>query len=160
MDRRLLLSFIGLAPLTLAAANIPTFYNPLVANLIKRWKKDKEYTLAVFDTMPEDAIEYTPKEEQMTFAQHFMHLGLINNFYMGILVDTKTYKDFNALIQAAFLLERPDPINLFQPDTLQQRDAKVNKAMVATYIADTFDYVISSLENVSDIACLQKVKIR
>ncbi len=149
MQRRLLLGLIGLSPLALIASKIPT-HNPMMDILIKRWKKSKEYTMAVFDAMPEDQLEYAPSEEQMTFAQHFMHLGLINNFYIGILVDSKTYPDFNALIQAKFLLPRPDPINLFQPDHLLERDSETNKVMVSKYIADTFDYVISSLVNLSD----------
>ena len=140
---------IGLAPLTLISSKIPTS-NSIVAILIKRWKSAKAYTLAVLDAMPEANIEYRPSEDQMSFAQHFMHLGLINNFYLGILTDTKTYPDFYALIEAEFLVERPDPINLFQPDVLRKRDAEANKALVSKYVGDTFDYVISSLENLSD----------
>ena len=98
MHRRLILSLIGLAPLTLFSSKIPTIDSTIVDNLVKRWKKSKAYTLAVFEAMPEDTIEYSPSTEQMSFAQHFMHLGLINNFYMGILTDSKTYKDFDALI--------------------------------------------------------------
>ena len=149
MNRRLILSLIGLSPLALISSKIPT-ENPIVDNLIKRWKKSKAYTMAVLDAMPEDNIEYAPSEEQMSFIQHFMHLGLINNFYIGILIDSKTYKDFNALIAAKFLIERPDQINLFQPDHLEKRDSKTNKALVSKYIVDTFDYVISSLDKVSD----------
>lgn len=149
MNRRLILSLIGLAPLTLISSKIPT-YDSIVDNLIKRWKKSKEYTMAVFEAMPEDNIENSPSDEQMSFAQHFMHLGLINNFYIGILIDSKTYKDFDALIEAKFLIARPDQINLFQPDYLKKRDLKTNKALVSKYIADTFDYVISSLDKVSD----------
>lgn len=121
MNRRLILSLIGLSPLALISSKIPT-NDPIVANLIKRWKKSKEYTLAVFEAMPEDTIEYAPSESQMSFAQHFMHLGLINNFYFGIVIDSKTYKDFDALIEAKFLIARPDQINLFQPDYLKKRD--------------------------------------
>ncbi len=149
MKRRLLLSAIGLSPLALISSKIPV-NNPIVENLIKRWESSKEYTMAVFEAMPEDTLEYAPSKEQMTFVQHFMHLGLINNFYMGILTDAKTYKDFPALIKAEFLIPRPDPINLFQPDYLEERDPKVNKELIAAYVASTFDYVISSLRTVND----------
>lgn len=149
MDRRVLLSLIGLSPLALMASKIPVD-DPIVENLIKRWKKSKNYTMAVFEAMPEDKLEYTPVGEQMSFAQHFMHLGLINNFYMGILMDSKTYPDFDALIKAKFLIERPDPISLFQQDYLTKRDPKTNKALVSHYVVATFDYVISSLAKVND----------
>lgn len=149
MKRRLILSLIGLAPLALISSKIPV-NNSIVDILIKRWKKSKEYAMAVLEAMPEDNIEYVPSEDQMSFAQHFMHMGLINNFYIGILVDSKTYPDFDALIKAEFLISRPDELNLFQPDFLTKRDSKTNKALVAKYVSDTFDYVISSLDDVSD----------
>ena len=50
--------------------------------------------MAVFEAMPEDDIEYSPSEDQMSFAQHFMHLGLINNFYIGILSDFQDLQRF------------------------------------------------------------------
>ncbi|MEM9001745.1 MAG: DinB family protein [Bacteroidota bacterium] len=149
MNRRLLLSLIGLGPLALISSKIQP-YNPIVANLIKRWESAKTYTMAVFNAMPEDDIEFAPTTDQMSFAQHFMHLGFINVTYIGILVDAKTYTDFYALMEAKFLIQPPDDINLFQPDRLTTRDAKTNKTLVSKYIADTFDYVISSLASVSD----------
>ncbi|MEP3210824.1 MAG: DinB family protein [Maribacter sp.] len=154
MNRRLILSLIGLSPLTLIAAKIPSA-DSIVQNLIKRWKQSKAYTLAVFEAMPADHLEYSPSKEQMTFAQHFMHLGYTNNAFIGVLVDAKTYPDYDALKDAPFFLERPDPINLFQPDFLKQRDANTNKGLVANYVIDTFDYAISSLENLSDAVLTQ-----
>jgi len=149
MNRRLLLSLIGLSPLALISSKIPS-NTSIIDTLIKRWKKSKEYTMLVFDAMPEDSLEYRPSMEQMSFAQHFMHLGYTNNSFIGILVDSKTYPDYDSLKDAEFFLEGPDPINLFQPDTLEKRDAEENKALVSKYINDTFDYVISSLAKVDD----------
>ena len=149
MNRRLILSLIGLSPLALISSKIPT-HNPIIDILIKRWKNSKEYTLAVLEAMPEDSLEFSPTKEQMSFAQHFLHLGYTNNSFIGILVDSKTYPDYDALKEAKFFIERPDPINLFQPDKLKKRDSKKNKELVADYVVDTFDYVISSLNKVSD----------
>ncbi|MEX0273987.1 MAG: DinB family protein, partial [Flavobacteriaceae bacterium] len=108
MKRRFLLSFMGLSPLALIASKVPSTDNTFVDILIKRWKKSKDYTLAVFDAMPEDSLEYSPTGEQMSFAQHFMHLGFTNNMFIGIATDAKTYPDFNALMGADFFVERPD----------------------------------------------------
>ena len=141
MNRRLVLNLIGLSPLALLSAKVAS-PDTLVQNLIKRWKQSKAYTMLVFEAMPAADLEYSPSKEQMTFAQHFMHLGYTNNAFIGVLVDAKTYPDYDALKDAPFFLERPDPINLFQPDFLMQRDAKLNKALVANYVIDTFDYVI------------------
>ncbi|WP_276391956.1 DinB family protein [Eudoraea chungangensis] len=149
MNRRSILSIIGISPLALISSKIPA-NRALTDILIKRWVKSKEYTLAVFDTMPAATIEYSPSQDQLTFVQHFLHLGLINNFYFGILVDTKTYPDFSRLIEADFLIPRPDPINVFQPDFLEKREPEINKGLVLKYLNDTFNYVISCLEQVND----------
>lgn len=149
MKRRLLLSMAALSPLAMISAKIPTA-DTLVPILIRRWKSSRQYTLEVFDAMPEDSIEFAPTEEQMTFAQHFMHLCFINNMYMGILLDSRTYSGFDTLMEADFFIDRPDPLNLFQPDKLAKRNTAVNKAQISQYIKDTFEYVISSLNQVSD----------
>lgn len=154
MNRRLLLSMAALSPLALISAKIPAA-DSLLPILIRRWKGGRQYTLEVFDAMPEDSIEFTPTLEQMTFAQHFMHLCFINNMYMGILLDSKTYAGFDTLMEAEFFIDRPDPVNLFQPDKLSKRDAGVNKALVTKYIGDTFDYVISGLGQVTDAQLAQ-----
>lgn len=151
MNRRYLLGLIGLAPLTLVSAKIPSYETTIIATLIKRWEKSKTYTLAVFEAMPEDHLEYRPSPYQMSFAQHFLHMGFTNNKFIGILVDSKTYPDYESVMSGAtFFIERPDPINLFQPDSLQERDPLTNKALVGKYLVDTFDYVISSLATLHD----------
>nr|WP_288934871.1 DinB family protein [uncultured Allomuricauda sp.] len=150
MNRRLLLGIFGLSPLALLSSKIPFKDSPIVENLIKRWKQSQKYTTAVLDTMPLDQLEFRPTPEQMSFAQHFMHIGFTNNSFIGILTDTTTYPDFEAMMKADFLLERPDPINLFQPDNLQKRLPEENKAMVLNYLNETFDFVISNLETIYD----------
>ncbi|NHF58602.1 DinB family protein [Flavobacteriaceae bacterium TP-CH-4] len=135
MTRRLLVSLIGLAPLTLISSKIPTDRS-IPDTLIKRWKKSKEYTMAVFEAMPADQMEFTPSRDQMSFAQHFMHLSFVNSSYIGIIVDSKTYPDFYALMEAEFLMQPPDQINSFQPDYLKKRNPKTNKALVSKYDAD------------------------
>lgn len=150
MNRRLLLGMVGLSPLALLSAKIPSLDNPLVTNLVKRWKQSQTYTLAVLDAMPLDQLEFRPSPEQLSFAQHFLHLGFTNNSFIGILMDPKTYPDFDTMIKAAFLMERPDPINLFQPDALQKRNPEENKMLVVNYLNATFDFVVSSLETITD----------
>ena len=120
MNRRQLITFMGLSPLALISFKTPKDEQPIVRNLIKRWKQSKVYTLAVFDAMPAAMIEYSPTEDQMSFSQHFMHFSLINNFYIGILMDTKSYPDFNALIKANFLVERSDNLMKRPPETNKQ----------------------------------------
>ncbi len=125
-------------------------HNPLVDNLKRRWQHSKEYTLAVFDAMPPDLVEYRPSARQYSFAQHFLHLGFINITYMRVLLDSKTYPDVFALLDADSLIFPPDQVDVFQPADLEERDPNENKAMVRQYLSDTFDYVLENLEKVSD----------
>lgn len=150
MKRRLLLGMIGMSPLAIISSKIPNPERSIVDILINRWKKSKDYTMLVLDAMPEDQLEYRPTPEQMSFVQHFMHMGFTNNAFIGTLMDSNSYEDFNALMEAQFFLERPDPISLFQPDSLQKRTPQKNKELVANYLAETFDYVINSLNQVKD----------
>ncbi|MEY8021799.1 DinB family protein [Muriicola sp. SD30] len=149
MNRRSILGLLGLAPLALISSKVPTD-NLLIANLIRRWKRSKEYTLAVLEAMPAESLEYSPTEQQMSFAQHFLHLGFTNNMFLGILLDKNTYPDFEAMMKADFFLDRPDAVNLMQPDRLEKREAEINKALVAKYVADTFDYVITGIGTLTD----------
>ena len=77
-------------------------------------------------------------------------MGYTNNAFIGVLIDSKTYPDYEAVMKAKFFLERPDPISLFQRDQLEQREPKENKTLVSEYVIDTFDFVISSLGKVND----------
>lgn len=122
----------------------------MVKLLIRRWKKSKEYTLAVFDAMPTDQLEYRPLANQMSFAQHFIHIGYINNSFIGVLIDAKTYPDFEALRGASFFIKRPDPVHLFEPDSLKKRTPAINQKLVRDYVVKTYDFVITSLENLND----------
>lgn len=124
--------------------------NPIVEGLTRRWKQSKLYTLAVFDAMPAELLEFRPTEQQYSFAQHFIHLGFINVTYMRVLLDDKTYPDVFALLDAKDLLLPPDQINIFQPANMDVRDPGENKALVRQYLADTFDYMIDSLGTLRD----------
>lgn len=141
---------MGVSPLALISSKIPNQDNALILNMMKRWKQSKDYTLAVLEAMPAEQLEYAPSDAQMSFVQHLMHLGLVNNFYFGILTDARTYPTVQELLQADFLIPRPDPINLFQPDTLQKRDYADNQELVLKYVSETFDYALSCLETMND----------
>ncbi|WP_092580445.1 DinB family protein [Hyunsoonleella jejuensis] len=150
MNRRKLLGLIGLSPLAFLSSKMPSNENTFIVNLIKRLEASRTYTIAVFNTMPEKDLEYSPTEAQLSFAQHFLHVGFTNNVFIGILLDSKTYPDFNSVMKADFLIERPDTVNLFQPDTFKSKDAKANKKKVVDYLNATFDYVIAGIGKLDD----------
>ncbi len=151
MKRRNILTLIKLSPLALVSATSSSS-NPLVEILITRWKKSKEYSLAVFNAMPEEFIEFSPSKEQMTFAQHFIYLGFFNNMFMCIMIDQIGLTDTKSLFSEKCLLERPDELALFEHAQLNQRPVSANKQLVSEYITKTHDFVTSTLAIINDEA--------
>jgi uncharacterized damage-inducible protein DinB len=153
LKRRLLMGWLGLSPLTLLASKMSKLEkedSSIADILINRWEKSRSYTMAVLDTMPIEDLEFRPSPEQMSFAQHFLHIGYTNNMFLGVLKDEKTYADFNALKDAAFFLDLPDPISVFNADTLQKRSPEENKALILAYLNETYDYVLTNLKGLKD----------
>ncbi len=93
MKRRTALNYIGIAPLPFFMP-IQASTGDLASSLIPRWEKSKTYTLDIFNAMPAEFIEYTPSEVQMTFAQHYIHLGYFNNFFSGFMMDEIGFSEF------------------------------------------------------------------
>jgi len=150
MNRRAALNYIGIAPLPFFISTTHALKGDLASSLIPRWEKSKTYTLDVFKAMPAESIEYTPSEDQMTFAQHYIHLGYFNNFFLGFMMDEVGFSDFEKIFQQDYLLKRPDNINLFNNATLEKRTDEENKEMIATYLAKTFDFVINTLKEINE----------
>ena len=142
-------NLIGLSPLAFISAAEPP-EKDLVQILVKRWKSAKEYTLVIYDAMPDEKIEFSPSTAQMTFSQQFINACFFNNAYLGIMQDQTEYADFEGMVKANFIIDRPDGINLFQHAYLKQRTAAENKKIVADYIRKTFDFAISTLEQIND----------
>jgi hypothetical protein len=101
MNHRHLLSLIGLSPLALISSKVPST-NAIIENLIKRCKNSKNYIVALLEAMPEGSFEYRPSEEQLSFAQHFLHIGFTNNSFIRILLNSITYPDFDAMMDSQF----------------------------------------------------------
>ena len=54
----------------------------------KRWETAIEYSLKIFDTMPESDILFQPISEQKPFGLHFTHTAYWNAFYAGSITGT------------------------------------------------------------------------
>ncbi|MDP8981382.1 MAG: DinB family protein [Acidobacteriota bacterium] len=70
-------SLLSLSPLALLRANAAATVCPsyFAKGLLARWTSSREYTLAVFDKMPEEQLAFRPTPEQWTFAQQFTHIA-------------------------------------------------------------------------------------
>ena len=49
----------------------------------RRWETAVEYSLKIFDAMPESDLLFQPIAEQKPFGLHFSHVGYWNAFYAG-----------------------------------------------------------------------------
>lgn len=151
MNRRTALNYIGVAPLPFfMPTHSQSLMEDLASSLIPRWEKSKTYTLDVFNAMPAEFLEYAPSEDQMSFAQHYIHLSFFNNFFLGFMMDEVGFSDFQKVFQQDYLLKRPDDINLFNNAALEKRTAEENKEMIAVYIANTFNFVMDAIKNIKE----------
>jgi uncharacterized damage-inducible protein DinB len=149
MKRRTILSLIGLSPFALISSQ-GAKKNVLVNDLKGRWEKSKEYTLAIFDAMPAEHIEFSPTENQLSFAQHFIHLSFFNVLFIELMTDKADFTDFESLMQKEYLILPPDDIDLFKVGYLKKKPGDLNKKRVTDYITETFDDVIATLSHFED----------
>lgn len=89
----------------------------------EHWADTKEYTMAVFDAMPADAMGFKPTPVQQPFGTMMTHLGSANVIY---------FRAFGLV---------PPPAGLPATKELNRED----KAVVRAYLESTFDYVAAVL---------------
>lgn len=147
MNRRSALNHFGLLPIAFVPA-IKTVGNDLVLELQDRWEKSKDYSIATFEAMPEEFIEFSPTETQFSFAHHFMHLSFINALYMEIIFDPKG--GYGNAWNENFKYKLPDGMNVMKASKLPAQSVSENKKLVLNYLKETFDYVISSIGKLQD----------
>ena len=51
------------------------FADSIKMQLVKDWKRSKEYTLAYLNTMPADKYSFRPQDSVRTFAQQMIHMA-------------------------------------------------------------------------------------
>ena len=106
--------------------------------LIAEWQRSKEYTKKYLDAMPEDGYSFKPTPEMRTFAGQMLHLADGNYGLVG----TGTGKA-NPLGKVS--LEKTSP---------QTKEA-VTKAVM-----DNYDFVISTLQGMTDAQLRETVKFK
>lgn len=148
MNRRSVLNHFGLLPLVFVPV-IGAAKNEIVLGLKSRWERSKEYTIAVLDAMPEESLEFSPSEDQISFAQQLIHLGFWNNFYMGFMMDQAGYAKGNPFKQK-YIINLPDEIDIYKLSSLNKRSDKENKEVVRKYLVETFDYSIEQIGKMKD----------
>ncbi|HSI78726.1 MAG TPA: DinB family protein [Lunatimonas sp.] len=81
--------------------------DPFLRDFLERWESSKTYMVAVAEAMPEDAYEFKPVEEEMTFAEQLMHIAVV--------VEWHTFSRFGGL-------DTPFRSDDYRPDGLPKDD--------------------------------------
>jgi len=129
-------------PFMLALILIFTNAYGLLANtsseMIAEWKRAKEYTKEYLDAMPENGVGFKPTPDIRSFAEQMLHIANANY---------------------AFASAASGKANPNQDKDLEKMPELKTKASLTKAVMDSYDFVISALEGLSDAQLGEKVKI-
>lgn len=131
-----LLFFIPL--MSLGSALASHLSPPDVSQMIADWKRAKEYTKEYLDAMPESGINFKPTPEIRSFAEQMLHIA--NGNY-------------------AFAASASGASNPNQGKDLEKEQSLKNRAALNKAVMESYDFVIKSLEGVSNDKLSEKVKV-
>lgn len=137
MNRRHLLAGLAACAPAHAAQSTPGWSNPFARTLrdsfIEHWKDTKEYTLAMLDAMPADGFTSKPDPAQRTFGEQMVHLAIANLAYF----------------RALGILPVPDSLPMDR-NVIAKQINQADKAAVRRYVAESFDYVATVLDKMTE----------
>jgi DinB family len=114
------------------------FADSLKRQLLKDWKRSKDYTLDYLSTMPADQYSLRPHDSIKTFAQQMIHMA------QGTI----------GLMEAATAKKIPGVINRMN---LESTPAALTKDSVIYFVTLSYDYAIEALELFAMDSCWRYV---
>jgi len=85
MNRRTAINSAVIAAAAAATAGIASAADAEIEVFVDHWKKSKDYTLKVAQTMPAENYDYKPFADARPFGGELQHLGQAEGFYLGML---------------------------------------------------------------------------
>ena len=119
-------SFLFLIFITLTSQG--QFADSLKSQLLKDWKRSKDYTLDYLKTMPADKYSFRPQDSIRTFAQQMIHMA------QGTV----------SLMEASTGMKIPSLINR---QNLENTSTALTKDSVTYFVTLSYDYAIEALEH-------------
>ena len=103
------------------------------SQMVAEWQRAKIYTKAYLDAMPEDGYGFKPTPEIRSFAQQMLHIADANYIFATVASD------------------RPNPIGetFASPHNLNEKTVSPTKEAVTKAVMDSYDWVISTLQNMT-----------
>lgn len=105
--------------------------------MVKDWERAKAYTAEYLAAMPDDGINFKPTPEIRSFAEQMLHLAGANFFFAS---------------------QASGKANPHQGKDLEKMDTYKNKAALAQIVAESYDYVISSLSSMTPAQMGENIK--
>ena len=102
------------------------FADSLKTQLLKDWKRSKDYTLDYLKTMPPDKYSFRPQDSIRTFAQQMIHMA------QGTV----------SLMEASTGMKIPSLINR---QNLENTSTALTKDSVTYFVTLSYDYAIEAL---------------
>ena len=99
---------------------------------VAEWQRAKLYTKAYLDAMPEDGYGFKPTPEIRSFAQQMLHIADAN------------------YVLATVASDKSNPIGeTLANDGLLEKTASTTKEATTKAVMDSYDFVISTLQNMT-----------
>src|SRR6202789_806818 len=102
------------------------------SQMVAEWQRAKLYTKAYLDAMPEDGYGFKPTPEIRSFAQQMLHLADANYVFATVASD------------------KPNPIGeTLATHDMNEKTASPTKEANTKAVMDSYDWVISTLQNMT-----------
>ncbi len=108
------------------------------SQMVAEWQRAKAYTKAYLDAMPDDGYGFKPTPEMRSFAGQMLHLSDAN-YYFGSTGSGK-----------------PSPMG----QTSNEKTVAQTKEATTKAVMDSYDFVISSLQGMTDAQLQEMTKIQ
>ena len=130
--------FAVLALIFVSSSVSAQFTQPQMA---AEWQRAKLYTKAYLDAMPEDGYGFKPTPEIRSFAQQMLHLSDANYVFATVASD------------------KPNPIGeTLAAHNVNEKIASPTKEATIKAVMDSYDWVISTLQNMTPDQMQQTTK--
>ena len=112
------------------------------SQMVADWQRAKKYTKAYLDAMPEDGYGFKPTPEIRSFAQQMLHISDAN------------------YVLATVASDKANPIGeTLANDGLNEKTASQTKEATIKVVMDSYDWVISALQNMMPDQLQEMTKI-
>jgi uncharacterized damage-inducible protein DinB len=120
------------AVLALILVSSSVFAQFTQSQLVAEWQRAKMYTKTYLDAMPEDGYGFKPTPEIRSFAQQMLHLSDANYVFATVASD------------------KPNPVGeTLAAHNINEKTASPTKESTTKAVMDSYDWVISTLQNMT-----------